>query len=115
MNIDHFKKKLEEEKKLVEKELGELGWKNPQTGEWDTDTTDVDASATERDELADRQEEYEERSEELAPLEARYKDINDAIQKIEEGTYGKCEKCGEPIEEDRLEVNPAARTCKKDM
>lgn len=113
--ISQFKKRLEEEAKNVEKELGDLGWKNPKTGEWDTAATDIDQSATEGDELADRQEEYEEHQEEIAPLEARLKDIKDALDKIEEGTYGVCEKSGEEIELDRLEANPAARTCKKYM
>ena len=34
---------------------------------------------------------------------------------IAAGTYGTCEVSGEQIEEDRLEADPAARTCKAHM
>ena len=43
-------------------------------------------------------------------LEKRLKDVNDAIIKIEKGTYGICESTGEEIPHKRLVANPAART-----
>ena len=36
-------------------------------------------------------------------------DIDQALLRIEEGTYGECAKCGEPISERRLEALPTAR------
>ena len=48
-------------------------------------------------------------------LQARLTDVNVALGKIENGTYGICEVSGEPIEADRLEANPAARTNKAHM
>src|SRR3954471_4072808 len=38
-------------------------------------------------------------------------DIDDALAKIDAGTYGTCEQCGQPIGEARLEAMPAARLC----
>ena len=38
-------------------------------------------------------------------------DIQDALQKIEDGTYGECENCGEDISIARLEANPMAKLC----
>ena len=38
-------------------------------------------------------------------------DIDNALAKIDGGTYGICERCGRPIGEDRLEAMPAARLC----
>lgn len=38
-------------------------------------------------------------------------EIERALEKIENGTYGICERCGEPIEEKRLEAKPYARYC----
>jgi RNA polymerase-binding transcription factor DksA len=38
-------------------------------------------------------------------------DIDAALAKFDEGTYGSCEVCGNPIAEARLEAMPAARTC----
>jgi DnaK suppressor protein len=117
MNIDHFKSKLEAELKVVEKELNELGWKNPDTGEWDAtgDTLDTNTPMADSNEAADQLEEFEERQAETATIEERRFDIKDALAKIDAGTYGTCEIGGETIEEDRLEANPAARTCKAHM
>lgn len=38
-------------------------------------------------------------------------DIEEALERIEEGTYGICEECGEPISIERLEVKPTAIYC----
>jgi DnaK suppressor protein len=46
------------------------------------------------------------------------KDIDNALDKIENGSYGICEECDEKISEKRLEANPVARyciTCKRMM
>jgi DnaK suppressor protein len=36
-------------------------------------------------------------------------DIYDALRRIDEGTYGKCQRCGRDIDERRLEALPTAR------
>ncbi len=38
-------------------------------------------------------------------------DIDDALRKIEDGTYGICEECGEEISERRIAVLPTATFC----
>jgi len=38
-------------------------------------------------------------------------EIEAALARIEDGTYGKCEDCSEPIEAARLEAMPSARRC----
>ena len=38
-------------------------------------------------------------------------DIDDALAKLDAGTYGVCEECGRPIGEARLQAMPAARLC----
>jgi DnaK suppressor protein len=37
--------------------------------------------------------------------------INDALRRIKDKTYGVCEICGEPINPKRLEIVPHARMC----
>ena len=37
--------------------------------------------------------------------------INEALKKIDEGKYGECETCGEPIEFRRLQARPTATLC----
>ncbi|MEA3018672.1 MAG: hypothetical protein QOI47_196 [Actinomycetota bacterium] len=41
------------------------------------------------------------------------RDVELALAKLDDGTYGKCEECGEDIAEARLEAMPAARYCIK--
>jgi DnaK suppressor protein len=44
--------------------------------------------------------------------------IDEAIERLKEGTYGLCVKCGKPIEIERLELRPYTRfcvSCKKEM
>lgn len=42
------------------------------------------------------------------------KEIEKALAKIKKGTYGRCEKCGRPIEARRLEAKPSAIYCLED-
>jgi len=39
------------------------------------------------------------------------KEIEEALKKIEEGRYGICEMCDEPISEERLKIKPHAKYC----
>lgn len=36
-------------------------------------------------------------------------EIDEALLRIEAGTYGQCERCGKPIDEERLKAVPTAR------
>jgi DnaK suppressor protein len=47
----------------------------------------------------------------LAQAEARLAALDSARQRLDDGTYGCCEVCGDPIPAARLEVRPAATTC----
>jgi DnaK suppressor protein len=38
-------------------------------------------------------------------------EIQVALARLDEGTYGACERCGEPINPARLEALPTARRC----
>lgn len=40
--------------------------------------------------------------------------IDDALARIEAGTYGRCERCGDAIEAERLEAIPYATLCLED-
>jgi DnaK suppressor protein len=37
--------------------------------------------------------------------------VDAALGRLADGSYGVCERCGQPIGEDRLAARPAARTC----
>jgi len=115
INTHHFKEKLETEKKSLEEELGQIAIFNTETGIWEATPDQEMMGEIDDNDAADRFEDFEERSAMTTTLQTRLSDVNRALAKIENGTYGICEVCGEPIEEDRLEANPAARTNKAHM
>ena len=47
----------------------------------------------------------------LEQVEAELADVEHALQRLDDGTYGTCEVDGKPIPEERLEALPAARFC----
>ena len=118
VDVAHVKQKLGEELVTVEAELKSVGVQNPKNpSDWEATERQMDvmSAAADPNEAADKQEEYMENRAIVDQLEVRYNGIKRALKKIEDGTYGICELSGHPIEEDRLEANPAARTCKEHM
>lgn len=42
-------------------------------------------------------------------------EVDAAIGRLDDGSYGRCEKCGQPIGDDRLDARPFARYCLVDQ
>jgi RNA polymerase-binding transcription factor DksA len=51
----------------------------------------------------------------LERIEAELGDVDHALTRLDEGTYGVCEACNQPIGEARLEAVPATRFCVDDQ
>ncbi|MGZ8625444.1 MAG: TraR/DksA family transcriptional regulator [Actinomycetota bacterium] len=51
----------------------------------------------------------------LAHVDAQLADVDRAMERVEQGSYGVCEACGQPIDADRLRARPAARLCVDDQ
>ncbi len=113
IDTKHWQDKLEREKAGLENQLKTVGRPNPnQPGDWEpTPLTDREEAQT-RDDIASELEEMDEREDVELGLEKRLKQVQAALARIQAGTYGTCEISGEEIEAERLEANPAARTCK---
>jgi RNA polymerase-binding transcription factor DksA len=47
----------------------------------------------------------------LAVIEGELADVARALERLDEGTYGTCEACGEPIADEVLADAPAASRC----
>lgn len=47
----------------------------------------------------------------LAGARERIADVDDALRRVEAATYGICERCGQPIGDERLAARPFARFC----
>lgn len=66
------------------------------------------------DGFADSGQATEERSELLSQIEqarTRVQQLDAALARMDEGSYGICATCGGPIQEERLEVRPLSVTC----
>jgi DnaK suppressor protein len=47
----------------------------------------------------------------LARTRTRLSEIDAALRRLDEGTYGLCTRCGNPVGDARLAARPAAATC----
>ena len=104
-----FKKKLEKELALLEKELSEVARKNGKN--WQGVETDMSPDKADDGEIANELENFAENIGLTNTLEIQYNNIKSALGKIVSGTYGICEVGGEEISNERLEANPSSRTC----
>lgn len=115
-DIQKFKDKLLAEKEKLESELKTVGHINPDNpADWEADPGDSTERESDLNDVADKMEQYENRTAILKQLEIQLLDVNNALKKIDDGKYGICEKGGEEISKERLEANPAARTCVNHM
>jgi RNA polymerase-binding transcription factor DksA len=47
----------------------------------------------------------------LAAARERIAEVDDALRRVDAAAYGICERCGQPIAEERLAARPFARFC----
>lgn len=114
-HTEHFKEALLKEKAQLEGELSSVGRINPANPkDWEATPGEHELEADPTD-VADTSEAFQENQAILEDLELRYNNVTRALKKIDDGAYGICEISGEPIEHERLQANPAARTCMKHL
>ena len=110
-----IKEKLEKEKGILLDEMRGMGKLNPVTGDWEAIPEELTFPEADENSKADRFEEYEARSSMMKTFELRLNSVLKALKGLGRDSFGKCEVCKKDIEMARLEVNPAARTCKKHL
>lgn len=111
-----YKKLITIELNSLKEELGKIGVQNQNTPQdWIPLPQGVNETEPDQNVVADRSEDWQETRGILDTLETRYNNLTRALNKIENNNFGHCEICEQPIEEDRLAANPAARTCKKHL
>ena len=108
--LAHFKEKLLSEKKRIEEELSRIAKLDNANGDY---TTNFNEIGSDEDENASEVEEYTDNLALENNLQKQLKELSDALERIENNTYGKCENCGTDIPTDRLEAYPAAKNCTK--
>ena len=109
------KEKLESERDVLLEELRDMGKLNTETGEWEATPEEMSFPESDPNDLADRFEDFEARSSMLKTLEPRLSNILRALKNLNKESFGQCEVCKGDIEMERLDANPAARTCKKHL
>jgi RNA polymerase-binding transcription factor DksA len=49
----------------------------------------------------------------VATLTEQRRRVQDALERLDAGEYGRCAVCGRGIDDERLEARPEARTCRE--
>ena len=96
-----YRELLEEERGSLLRQLQEIGFGEDGTLTYDAnfaDSSQVTAERGEAEALA-------------AQLQEALGQVEKALRKIDQGTYGTCERCGKPIAPARLEAQPATAFC----
>lgn len=106
--LAQLKEKLVLEKNRIKEELGRIAKPIKNTDDYSTNFTNI---GDDEDENASEVEEYTDNLALETAFEKQLKEIDEALEKMELGTYGKCENCKTDIPLDRLMAYPAAKTC----
>ncbi len=112
MDPQHARQRLEEEQARLQQMRDDFG----EADESENDSVSELSSLDQHQ--ADLGTETFEREKDLSILEnveAELTDIEHALARISDGSYGTCEACGRPIGEERLEAMPATRMCLEDQ
>ena len=105
MEFDGARAALKEEREKLVRQLEELG--ASETGELRSDLefgdgfADAGAATAERTEVLGL----------VETLKGQLVSVDQALVKVDDGSYGSCDNCGKPIPEARLEARPASILC----
>lgn len=103
--LDDLRRRLDEERATLVTQLVDMGI-DPNTGAPD--------SVTFEQGFADSGQATAEKARVLSMAEGvveTLREVDAAIDRIENGTYGRCESCGKEILAERLDARPVARLC----
>jgi RNA polymerase-binding protein DksA len=109
--LQQIKQKLLEEKKRLENQLAKFTKPNP------ANPNDYEAIypeiGSEEEENALEIAEFNKNLTLERTFEQELQDVNNALERIENGTYGFCKYCKEPIDKKRLLARPTSSSCAK--
>ena len=101
INLGLIRDKLEEQRQSIVATVQEEEQKAGESDVFNPDRADLAYDYARRDR----------RSAYLRQLEDHLNDINEALKRIEQGTYGFCTHCSKPIAPARLEARPESTLC----
>ncbi|OGU30510.1 MAG: hypothetical protein A2X67_06915 [Ignavibacteria bacterium GWA2_55_11] len=107
--LDYFKTIIVEKRKEILEELESLkaSMMDVQTGEYATESSTYSLHMEQGTDAMEREKVFL-----FASREGKFLNyLDDALKRIETGTYGFCTDCGKLIEKERLEAVPHAQQC----
>ena len=111
VEVDRIRVQLVEERARVQSAIDHLHSVHPGSMGDEVDESSLDNHLAETASVTiDREIDYTVEENELRVLTA----IDAALARIDDGTYGRCERCGRQIEEERLQAIPYATLCIED-
>jgi RNA polymerase-binding protein DksA len=111
LDVEGFRARLVDERRRVIKEIEYLHHENPGSLESESEERTLDNHLAETASVTlDRELDYSLEESANRQLTA----IEEALQRIEDGTYGTCQRCGGPVGAERLEALPWATLCIED-
>jgi len=108
-DLGEIKEKLQKEKDRLERELGQFA--DPKEKNKDDYDARFPEFGNKDDENAAEVAVYSDRLSLEHSLESELGDIKKTVARIEEGTYGTCKYCKQPIERGRLLARPTSSSC----
>jgi len=106
--LNELKEKLIQERERIKEELSRIAKPTKDANDYNTTFNNI---GDDEDENASEVEEYTDNLALENVFEKQLKEITEALEKIELGTYGKCENCQADIAIERLRAYPAAKIC----
>ena len=107
--LNELKETLLKEKAELESNLNRIAKPvNKQEGDYETSFEDI---GSDKEDNATEVDQYTQNLSVETSLEKKLQDTIDALEKMDNKTYGICENCGEDIPLERLRANPSAKTC----
>lgn len=107
--LEEFRRQLEAERDRLSAELEAMEEHLPEV-----EQVSVDASGGYDEDLADVASDTFEREKGIAienSVQDLLQQVEEALERIDQGTFGVCEACGSPIHPERLRALPYARLC----
>lgn len=110
LDLQQIKARLEQRRAELREQIGGLDQAYPKP----TDPTELSEGPQDFEESAIDENEMVDERVILTNNQALLEEVEDALKRLEQGTYGTCVVCGQPIPEKRLEAIPWAARCVKD-
>jgi DnaK suppressor protein len=107
--IKQMGEKLQAEKERLTHELEQFASQNPKNA--DDYQANFPNLGDKEDENAEEVDTYSTNLTLERTLESSLRDVNDALERIENGNYGICKYCNKEINEKRLMARPASSSC----